>query len=913
MAAASPSVRMTPDSLLFCYKALRDANMPIPDDIAEAAAAAGLQEPTDSPGSTGGSQRQTPPPSPAVDTRRSPSPTRGRSRTMAPAPRQSPTVTSAGWASRHTHSPGPNGGRDAGHAARQPGAGDSAVDNRWRAASPPAQHAAQHSPAGAGPAEPAQQQDRTGGTAEPLPAHAVWPRGKWADIAAAQAATPAPPSLAPPPLPRAASPAAPPQPRSALGAWLQTGQANRGNGPSANGPTAAEVHQYKIRAQVAETARNVLPCAWREAEKPKHRGAVYSLPVDCDTGFDGFLDGFLKERGLSHVLQRALDEAGWRVYELTDTQVSRREPGLTSVYHGIRPYSIAAVLTTRVLLDSYDGTRGHDGWAPGVHTSPQLETAAWYATPQRFVNGNWPHGAGPYHRVVLELRVMETMRSRSKVSGGIQWVFPGSACHIVAVWIEVNTALTADDKRIDDWDPALEAIPALDTCLSNGQYARDIIPALAAGFRLPSETGAGPAAQAAHAKPPPPARAWPANQPLATCCATGVTKAPPPHTREAPVAPGTDLLEPDAKGEWWQKPASTASQPPGSAAAPPCTTPEPYLWQSLLGDDRQLNDPAGRDRPATAIAAQAKPPLDLLGQPSAVPAEPTACDGLVRAPADHVLTLRGHSGAELFFSKNPEMQDNGPLVTWFSRRPDLGLVDAAPVNDDGWHPFIMTAAAAKLNPCSILNHLVYSAYCQREAATAEDHPASCYATALGQLASEVGRFAGAERPVWPTSEEARNAYLGMNATERQRCKVKGVPCIVFHDCLDMLRVPCCAAPAAAVPLPPLHDVQPTKPPRCTIPPEEIDAAHPGSLYWGNVSLPTWRARFVDPESSDAAWHTLKNELQKAIDSRQKFRDVDHFEIADCRRDELKARGVFVHDKSLTWQGKHEMHGKVNKQ
>ena len=80
-----------------------------------------------------------------------------------------------------------------------------------------------------------------------------------------------------------------------------------------------------------------------------------------------------------------------------------------------------------------------------------------------------------------------------------------------------------------------------------------------------------------------------------------------------------------------------------------------------------------------------------------MPAEPTACDGLVRAPADHVLTLRGHSGVELFFSKNPEMQDNGPLVTWFSRRPDLDLVDAAPVNDEGWHPFIMTAAAAKLN------------------------------------------------------------------------------------------------------------------------------------------------------------------------------------------------------------------------
>ena len=53
------------------------------------------------------------------------------------------------------------------------------------------------------------------------------------------------------------------------------------------------------------------------------------------------------------------------------------------------------------------------------------------------------------------------------------------------------------------------------------------------------------------------------------------------------------------------------------------------------------------------------------------------------------------------------------------------------------------------------------------------------------------------------------------------------------------------------------------------------------------------------------------EFQEAVDSRQRFRKVEHWEIADARRVELKERDVYIDDKALTWRGNHQTHGHVN--
>ena len=134
---------------------------------------------------------------------------------------------------------------------------------------------------------------------------------------------------------------------------------------------------------------------------------------------------------------------------------------------------------------------------------------------------------------------------------------------------------------------------------------------------------------------------------------------------------------------------------------------------------------------------------------------------------------------------------------------------------------------------------------------------------------------------------------------------------VYLACCDMLRATCPLP--AALPVDPSERELPAAAIRSRstrVPPEQIDPEHYEHFFWGDITVDEWQRRFPDPGLNRQGWFAVRNDLQAAVDSRQRFREFENWDIADARRDELRLRSTYVDDKSFTWRGPYKMSGHV---
>lgn len=210
---------------------------------------------------------------------------------------------------------------------------------------------------------------------------------------------------------------------------------------------------HQLRTNDAATIRGKLVDIWRDLCKPRKQGTIAPQPRGCKVDFDPLFQQWLAARGLEDSLERVENQRGWFVYKYKREPVVQPEEWWDQAFHGTWWYPVWSMLESGVLLESDDRALGHDFWEPGVYCSPKLETGRWYARPQVLF------ADGCYHRVVFELRVDPERRKKNRQRGGIQWVFNSDAVSIYGLWVQVNAPPVKGEERLNDWDPALEALP----------------------------------------------------------------------------------------------------------------------------------------------------------------------------------------------------------------------------------------------------------------------------------------------------------------------------------------------------------------------------------------------------------------------------------------------------------------------
>lgn len=210
-----------------------------------------------------------------------------------------------------------------------------------------------------------------------------------------------------------------------------------------------------FQAKVAAKTREDLVIQWREISRPRGQGAVAAQPAGARMHFEPLFAEWLAERGIADSLERQDDDRGWMVFRYTRNPVVHEGPHATweQAFHGTWWYSVWSVLESGVLLESDDKDKGHDFWEPGVYCTPNRSTARWYARPHNLF------GDDVYHRIIFELRADTSRRRRCRQRGGVQWVFPTDAVSLQAVWVQVNAPPSNGEERVNEWDPALEALP----------------------------------------------------------------------------------------------------------------------------------------------------------------------------------------------------------------------------------------------------------------------------------------------------------------------------------------------------------------------------------------------------------------------------------------------------------------------
>lgn len=221
--------------------------------------------------------------------------------------------------------------------------------------------------------------------------------------------------------------------------------------------TKAEMRRRRaicaFQAKVASKTREDLVIQWREVSRPRRAGAIAAMPPGARQDFEPLFREWLQVRGLESALEREEDQRGWMVFRYKRRPVVRQDDTWEQAFHGTWWYSVWSVLESGVLLESDDMGKGHDFWEPGVYCSPNRTTARWYARPHAVF------GDGVYHRLLFELRVDPGQRKRARQRGGVQWVFPTPAIALHAVWVQINAPPKIGEERVNDWDPALEALP----------------------------------------------------------------------------------------------------------------------------------------------------------------------------------------------------------------------------------------------------------------------------------------------------------------------------------------------------------------------------------------------------------------------------------------------------------------------
>eukprot|EP00930_Biecheleria_cincta_P090908 TRINITY_DN8039_c0_g1_i1.p1 TRINITY_DN8039_c0_g1~~TRINITY_DN8039_c0_g1_i1.p1 ORF type:complete len:556 (+),score=74.28 TRINITY_DN8039_c0_g1_i1:2-1669(+) len=197
-----------------------------------------------------------------------------------------------------------------------------------------------------------------------------------------------------------------------------------------------------------------LTAKWWESSRPRKRGKIPPKPAGSTKDFQRLFQEWLRRRGLTGALKAESDQHGYSVFRLVRNKLTpRQDQEWTQAFHGTRCYALWLIIASGVMLESNDKDAGHDFWQPGVYCTPLLSTARWYGRPHILF------GDGVYHRVVLELRVDPSRRTKERQRGGVQWVFPEGAVVIRAIWVQSNAPPDAGEQRFDTWNPMLEAVP----------------------------------------------------------------------------------------------------------------------------------------------------------------------------------------------------------------------------------------------------------------------------------------------------------------------------------------------------------------------------------------------------------------------------------------------------------------------
>jgi hypothetical protein len=192
---------------------------------------------------------------------------------------------------------------------------------------------------------------------------------------------------------------------------------------------------------------------WREVSKPRKGGMIKPKPPGSKVDFPELFQRWLQDRGLEDALEFSGEQQGWRVYKYIREPVIEAEADWETAFHGTWWYAVWMVLHTGIFLESNNKALGHDFWEPGVYCSPNLDTGIWYARPQILF------GDGVSHRVICAVKCDAKRRKQNRKRGGVQWVFPGEAVALHAVWVRSNAPPANGEERVNSWQPELEALP----------------------------------------------------------------------------------------------------------------------------------------------------------------------------------------------------------------------------------------------------------------------------------------------------------------------------------------------------------------------------------------------------------------------------------------------------------------------
>lgn len=227
-----------------------------------------------------------------------------------------------------------------------------------------------------------------------------------------------------------------------------------------NPPKRALPPEVELARQHATAGRDIMKGSealvnlWREASKPRKGGAILPQPHGAKLDTPELFEQWLTQRDLHDKMERMEDKDGWFRWKYTKDPVVESKANWEPAFHGTWWYAVWLILESGILLESNDRSLGHDFWEPGVYCSPVLDTGLWYARPQLLF------GDGVYHRCIFELRVDPARRMKSRQRGGVQWVFPGAAISLYAIWIRSNAPPANGEERVNGWEPELEALPA---------------------------------------------------------------------------------------------------------------------------------------------------------------------------------------------------------------------------------------------------------------------------------------------------------------------------------------------------------------------------------------------------------------------------------------------------------------------
>lgn len=228
-------------------------------------------------------------------------------------------------------------------------------------------------------------------------------------------------------------------------------------------PLGSAVRGQSQKHIVADNNRGNLVKKWRELSRPKGRPGNPAQNVDIPTSLH-HLESWFQQRNLTNMLEFDFPGSvgGWLRFKYTSAQALQAEADWQPALHGTWWYALWQILTTGMLLESTDESKGHEFQIPGVYVTTDRPLAVSYARPQVLFSDD------VYYKVMLELRVDMSRKRQRKKTRLEQWVFPPEAVAIVAILVWPGAKVAKGEERLDIWQSDLEVRPA--GCCDDGGF-----------------------------------------------------------------------------------------------------------------------------------------------------------------------------------------------------------------------------------------------------------------------------------------------------------------------------------------------------------------------------------------------------------------------------------------------------------